>query len=372
MPTIEHFCCLNNKCADYGLRDHGNLRFRGWSGQGHRIRMIFCYTCKVIFSERKGTILEQRRLSKDKIISILDHVRDGCGTRSTSRLVKVDKNTVTRYILKSGMHAIKMHNFLIPVSPQTKEVQLDEKWSFVKSKNELISETEDNLNQKTGQNWDHVAIDAESRLILSIVPGKRTSENCEILVNDLNKRTGARTDMLITSDDYAPYTTAIKNAYGEKISKQKDKLSGKKFKSEIVMPKDLCYATVSKKRKNGHVVQITRKIVFGTLFLLMLMLTLSRVSSTVNTSFIERYNGTDRSQNKRKSRKTYSFSKDWNTHNASTFFIGYCYNFCWPVRTLNLKDMNGKRIKRTPAMAAGLADHIWTMEEWACYPVPGG
>lgn len=334
--------------------------------------MIFCSTCKSLFSERRGTVLEQSRLSKEKVISILDHIRDGCGTRSTSRLVKVDKNTVTRYIKKSGNHAVKMHNCLVAISPKTKEIQLDEKWSFVKCKSESCSEISDDSNLKIGQNWDHVALDTESKLVISIVPGKRTLENCKILVNDFKNRTGGRTDILITSDDHAPYTTAIKKAYAEEIYQENTTCSGSLIKSKLVMPKDLCYATVTKKRKNNCVVKISRKIVFGTLYLLTIMLFLSTVSFTINTSFIERYNGTDRSQNKRKARKTYSFSKDWNTHNASTFFIGYCYNFCWPVRTLKMKDITGKWIKRTPAMAAGLADHIWTMEEWACYPVPGG
>ena len=95
MQPIEQFCCQNKECKDYGIRGKGNLRFRGWSGIGKRIRMIFCCTCEESFSERKGTVLEQSRLSKEKAISILDHIREGCGTRSTSRLVGVDKNTVT-------------------------------------------------------------------------------------------------------------------------------------------------------------------------------------------------------------------------------------------------------------------------------------
>ena len=137
------------------------------------------------------------------------------------------------------------------------------------------------------------------------------------------------------------------------------------------MPDDLCYATVCKKREKGRVVNVIRTLVFGTALLLASMLGRSDISNTVNTSFVERNNGTDRRQNSRKVRKTYCFSKDWDVHNAASYFIGFSYNFCWPVRTLRQKDAEGMWQERTPAMAAGLTDHIWTVEEWITYPVWG-
>ena len=76
MLTLEHFCCQELSCPDYGLRGKENLCVRGWSGQGQRIRMLFCRTCKVRFSERKGTILEQSRLPEEKSIALLEHILD--------------------------------------------------------------------------------------------------------------------------------------------------------------------------------------------------------------------------------------------------------------------------------------------------------
>ncbi|MFH1131364.1 MAG: hypothetical protein V1754_08520, partial [Pseudomonadota bacterium] len=143
---------------------------------------------------------------------------------------------------------------------------------------------------------------------------------------------------------------------------------GRPPKPQKVMPPEMCYATVHKIRKKGSVVDVMRTIIFGTVALLNLLLTRSTVSSTINTSFVERNNGTDRGQNARKVRQTYCFSKDWELHNAASYFIAFSYNFCWPVRTLSLKQADGSRLKRTPAMAAGLADHIWSIKEWATYP----
>ena len=308
MQSIDQFCCQNKECADYGVRDKENLRFKGWSGRGKRIRMIFCRTCKAHFSERKGTVLEQSRLSSEKAISILKHIREGCGTRSTSRLVEVDKNTVTRYVRVAGAHAVRMHYELVAESPETREIQLDEKWSFVGKKKEDEDEEDSVTQPRCGQNWDHTAIDAESRLLLSLVPGKRTTGNCVKLIEDVKRRTGGRTDILITSDEHAPYTNAIQEIYSKEVPQPKRPGPGRPPKPKKVMPEDLCYATVCKKREKGRVVQVVRTVVFGTAILLMSLLGGSTASNTINTSFVERNNGTDRSQNGRKARKTYSFS----------------------------------------------------------------
>ena len=98
--------------------------------------------------------------------------------------------------------------------PQTKEVQLDEKWNFVGKKEESLTEEDHLSNSLMGDRWDHVALDAESRLVISLVPGKRTPDNCKILLKQLKQRTGDRTDILITSDEYKPYAPVIKQIYG--------------------------------------------------------------------------------------------------------------------------------------------------------------
>ena len=96
----------------------------------------------------------------------------------------------------------------------------------------------------------------------------------------------------------------------------------------------------------------------------------STVSKAINTAFVERQNGTDRNRNARKVRKSYCFSKDWQVHQAVTYFTMYSYNFCWPVRTLRVEGPDGQWQPRTPAMAAGLTDHVWTLEELLSFRVP--
>ena len=130
----------------------------------------------------------------------------------------------------------------------------------------------------------------------------------------------------------------------------------------------LNYATVHKTRKKGRVVKIDLWAVFGSTSAIKAAIEASLVSKTINTAFIERHNGTDRNRNARKVRKSYCFSKDWDIHNAMTYFTMYSYNFCWPVRTLRVQDYNNQWHARTPAMAADLTDHIWSLREWLTYP----
>jgi hypothetical protein len=120
----------------------------------------------------------------------------------------------------------------------------------------------------------------------------------------------------------------------------------------------MCYARVHKERENQRVVAVTQRVVFGTL---------GEVQK-VSTSYLERQHGTDRHRNARKGRKTYRFSKEWPVQAAMTHFTQFSDNFCWPVRTLAAKDEEGRRHPRTPAMVAGLTDHVWTLVEWVTLP----
>lgn len=221
---------------------------------------------------------------------------------------------------------------------------------------------------RQGDNWDHVAFDPEHRLVVSVVPGKRTTEHVRQLVNDFKERTEGRPMNLITTDEYPVYETEILEAYGETVVPERTGKPGRPAKPYKVPPAGLKYATVHKTRENGRVTKIDHRVVFGTVVAVMAALALSLVSKAINTAFVERHNGTDRNRNGRKVRKTYCFSKDWQVHEAVTYFTMYSYNFCWPVRTLRVQGADGTWQWRTPAMVAGLTDHVWSLTEWLTYP----
>jgi IS1 family transposase len=246
-------------------------------------------------------------------------------------------------------------------------VQFDEKWAFV-GKKEKHCDPEAPTDAKQGDHWDHVALDPEHRLVVSVVPGKRTAENVEKLVDDFKTRTGGRPMHLITSDEYRAYKPAILNAYGTEIVPPRTGKPGRPKAPYKVAPPELRYATVHKTREKGRVVKVDFRVVFGTVVGVMAALAQSLVSKAINTAFIERHHGTDRNRNARKVRKSYCFSKNWAVHEAVTYLTMYSYNFCWPVRTLRVREANGHWQQRTPAMAAGLSDHIWPLSEWLTFP----
>lgn len=213
-----------------------------------------------------------------------------------------------------------------------------------------------------------MALDPEHRLVVVAIPGARTIENTEALVADFHRRTEGRLMNLMTSDDYPAYETAILHAYGETVTPPRTGKPGRPRASYQAPPPGLTYATVTKRREKGRVVEVGTRVVFGTIAAVILALGMSKVSRAINTALVERENATDRHRNARKARKTYRFSKDWRYHEAVTFLTLYSYNFCWPVRTLTITDEQGQGQKRSPAMAAGLADHVWSMSEWLSLP----
>jgi deferrochelatase/peroxidase EfeB len=95
---------------------------------------------------------------------------------------------------------------------------------------------------------------------------------------------------------------------------------------------------LKKHLSRGRICKVETELIFGTGEELKISLKSSKVSKKVNTSFIERQNGTDRNRNSRKIRRSLSFSKELEEHEAMTFFCLYCYNFCWPVLTLQIQD----------------------------------
>jgi hypothetical protein len=241
-------------------------------------------------------------------------------------------------------------------------------WSFV-AKKQKNCDPDDPADDHKGGWWDHVVYDAEHRLALAVVPGARSIENAEEAVGEAHDRTGGREEVLLTSDEYPAYGTAIGRVYGVPHEPKPHAGPGRPpVMPARRVPAELKYATVHKEREKGRVVEVLTAVVLGTWAAVAGALERSSASRTIDTSFVERHHLTDRHHNARKSRKTYRFSKDWRMHEAMTYFTKYSYNFCWTVRTLREQVDGGRYCQRTPAMAAGLADHVWSLKEWLTFP----
>jgi IS1 family transposase len=264
---------------------------------------------------------------------------------------------------------------------------LDEKWSFVRKKQALCDPT-GRADHQAGDCWDHIAFDPESRLVLAVEIGKRSATKVKALLERVKRQLDGRTPRLVTSDEFKAYETLLPRIWPDP-QPTPPKPDGRRPRHgrPCAAPwpprrpdPALSYATVRKEREQGRVTSVKTKRVFGAPAAVAEALVASRASTKVNTSFLERQNATDRHRNARKQRRTYRFSKDWATHAAVGRLTLYSYNFCWRVRTLRQRvrrrqNTSGSRTprhaKRTPAMAAGLTDHPWTLGNWLARPVTG-
>jgi len=146
--------------------------------------------------------------------------------------------------------------------PRTTEVQFDEKWAFV-AKKEAQCDRSDPDDDHKGDYWDHVAYDPVHRMVLNVIPGARTIENTELLVEDFHRRTEGRLMDLMTSDDYPAYETAILHTYGATVTPPRTGRPGRPKGSYQTPPAGLTYAVVEKTRAKGRVVRVGSRVVFG-------------------------------------------------------------------------------------------------------------
>lgn len=210
-------------------------------------------------------------------------------------------------------------------------------------------------------------LDGESKLMVSMVIGPRDSLHARLLWEDFASRTDRTLPELITTDEYAPYQEAILQTYGA-WREHPYAGRGRPRKAKAEPPAGLTYAVVHKTRQLGRVVDVSIRRIFGSKRGVSAAVRRSRVSSHVNTSFIERFNATVRQHNSRKARKVYTFSKELEQHFAMSWFAAAYYNFCRPHLGLRVRDDN-RWLGRTPAMASGITDHVWSIEKFMGYPL---
>ena len=184
---VSELCCVNPDCVDQGREGLGNIVLRRGKGSG-RWRILRCRTCRREFSERKGTALWHSRMPPDKAIDIAQHLAEGCGIRKTSRLAGASKDGVTNLARRLGLHARALHNDRVH-DVKVQEAQFDEKWAFV-GKKQKHCDPADPADAACGDQWDHTAIDVQSRFVVSLEVGKRDRETVEATVKDFAERTG--------------------------------------------------------------------------------------------------------------------------------------------------------------------------------------
>jgi len=220
-----------------------------------------------------------------------------------------------------------------------------------------------------GETWIWQAIASKSKFLLGEVVGNRTlKEALELLgkVKNIRGKYNGR-DILFLSDNLNTYKKALVSLFGYQLKKYKHRDSYQFAKYKI--PQNINYAVVEKTRNSrGNIIMTKPRIVFGTKKKAMKILKSYFKNQKVNISFIERYNLTNRQHNAKIGRKTISYAKDINSLKYQMILARTYYNFCLPHDSLKIsvgKYFPGKKywLKRTPAMAENITEHIWSFEE---------
>lgn len=359
-PGLDKLCCQNPDCKRYGRYGGGNLTVRKVYG-ADRIRYLRCTSCTEEFSERRGSALFGCKIAEKKACSVIEHIDSGCSLRATASLVGVCREAVSRLVRRTGKVSEKAHDLLVQdIKPVA--LQFDEKWSYVGKKQKNLKTTDDP--DEVGDRWDMICIDPQSKLLISLMPGKRTAASIGQVVADAASRLSAfYLPPALFTDGEETYLEAIRQAFGHSYPAPKTGNRGRNPAKIKRIPHRLVYAKIIKHRKKGKLVHIEISPVFGKARLAGVLALLGW--NTPNMSAIERFNLTDRSRNRRKTRKSLGASRKDRYHDAVSWIEALRYNFYHSHRSLRLPCNQGKRkwLRRTPAMAAGLADHPYSTLE---------
>lgn len=374
VETDWHFCPRPG-CSHYGWVGLGNLVANGHPNGG-RFRQLRCTVCGKHFAESSGTIFYRSPLPPEVLSRVVKALAEGVSLQATARIFEVDPTTVKRCLVKSAEQMEAVSAYLIH-DLHLSQVQVDELWAL------LGSDPTDGSNQvaSTGRHahaWVWAAIDPVSKLFLATVVGERSLASAQSLIHAVVSTLATGIVPLFLSDQLAHYASALVTHFGHWVTIPRRALRGPHPKPRWEPLPVLNYAQVVKHRVKGRVVAVTTRVVFGSAQAI--RTDLQSLGHTINTAFIERVNLTLRGHLPALARKTLSFAKSQDGLRQQVSLGQTYYNFCLPHLSLRLalpepRPTKGsgspqRWLNRTPAMAAGLTDHPWTVQELLLYRVP--
>jgi IS1 family transposase len=354
---------------------NARLKFFDWHRGAPRFR---CQICQSLVSARTGTAYAGIRTDELTYRYAVTALAEGLALRATGRMFGLDKDTLCGWLPRLGEHCEDVMNYFFR-DLHLNECQLDELWTFVYKKEDQLEPIEQLLNVY-GDAWVWIAFSPVFKIVPAWLVGKRTLRDARKLVFRLKTATDEHIPFF-TSDELPHYADALLDVYGELKQPPRRGSRGPLPAPRKYPPPNLCYAVVVKERERGRVVNVTTRIVYGTEEQIRTALHNSPVSRAINTSGVERNNLTIRQHSRRMGRKVNAFSKDRDYLEYQLTLAFAYYHFVIPHRGLRRRlsepiptkgpNATYKKWKQvTPAMAAGLTDHIWTIDELLSFRLP--
>ena len=265
-------------------------------------------------------------LSMDKKVAVISALIEGCSVRSTVRLTGVAKGTILRLLAEVGTACAEYMDVTLRNIP-AKRVQIDEIWSFVgcKEKNVTTEKAEAGV---CGDVWTFTAIEAQTKLVISWMVGRRDAGSATEFLRDVESRLSNR--IQLTTDGHKMYLLAVPDAFASNVDyAQLVKVYGSDPEGH-------------KRYSPAQCLGSKRVGIIG-----------NPDSSHVSTSYVERQNLNMRMQMRRFTRLTNAFSKKLDNHIHALALFHMHYNFARIHQTLRV----------SPAMEAGMSKHLWSIQE---------
>jgi len=336
-----------------------------------------CTACGAVIEARAATAYADIRSSLPLYELGAKLLAEGLSIRATARVLGVDKDTVCGWVRQLGAHCADGAAYHFR-QLHLIECQLDELWTFVRKKEDRLTPLEQMLGVY-GDTWIWIAFAPLSKIVPAWVAGKRTLRMGRQLVKSLKNRLDAHIPFF-TSDDLPHYADALLEVYGQTVQPARTGQRGRPRQPYKVPPDDLLYAVVCKRREGSRVVEVTTEVVYGSPQRIAELLQHSPTTHTISTYGVERNNLTVRQHVRRLGRKVNAFSKEHDYLEQQLALSFAYYHFVIPHQGLRQKlavpiPTNGEGSpkrwqQRTPAMAANLTDHIWSMDELLSFRVP--
>ncbi|MBA3332157.1 MAG: IS1 family transposase [Actinobacteria bacterium] len=344
-PRIQF--CHNAVCPARGQAGRGNIRVHS-----RKERRYQCRTCQATFAETTGTPYYRLHQAAEVMTTVLTLLCHGCPLQAIVAAFELDERTVAAWQAKAGEHCRAVHGHLVLAGRvDAQHVQADELWA----------------KRVGGRLWQAMALAVPSRLWLGGVLSPRRDR---ALITDLVRQVRAAASspaILVCVDGLSSYVTAFQRVFRRPVR------TGRVGRPRLVAEGGLLLGQVVKRYVKRHVVDVEQRAVLGTVAAIAAVLAATGTGTMIHTAYIERLNATFRACLAPLVRRGRALARTEAALTAGMYLVGCAYNFCWEHASLRLAAPPGSPLQwreRTPAIAAGLTGHRWTMDELLHYQVP--
>jgi len=337
--------CANLACPDKGGVGGGNIGI-----QSQKERRYSCKTCNRTFAATKGTPYYRLHKGAWLMTGVLILLAHGCPPQAIVAAFGLDERTVGAWLHQAGAHSQAVHTPLV----ETGELDLGH-----------VQADEIRVKVRGGAVWQARAVALPSRLWLGGVGGRARDGALVTRLLERVRACAASRAILLCVDGFSAYVGAVRAVFREPV------YTGKRGRPRLLLPDGFLLAQVVKSHQGRRLAEVVRRVVVGTEEAVARAMVATRGGTQINTAYIERLNATVRAHLSPLTRRGRGLAHGTALVESGMWLVGCAYTFCWVHQSLRLRAIGGhKWVERTPAMAAGLTDHVWTLEEILRYRVP--